>query len=92
MTTINDGGPAFPTDSWERPAEYADQMLVRSGGMTLRAYLAGRAMAGLMARPDERVCPTDRLNGFKEWRAEMLQANARLCCAMADALIAELGK
>jgi len=38
MTTINNGGPAFPRHG------YADQ-----AGMTLRQYYAGQALAGLVA-------------------------------------------
>jgi hypothetical protein len=41
MTTINDGGPAFPMhpNSWEY-------------GMTLRDWFAGQALAGMLANPD----------------------------------------
>jgi len=38
MTTINDGGPAFPT-------RYHEDM----HGMTLRDWFAGQALAGLLA-------------------------------------------
>jgi hypothetical protein len=40
MSTINDGGPAFP-----RP------MVAAAPGMTLRDWFAGQAMQGLIASP-----------------------------------------
>lgn len=36
---INDGGPAFPDDSWQV-------------GMTLRDYFAGQAMVGILSSPE----------------------------------------
>ena len=49
MKTTNDGGNAFPTPMFTRQA---DGMPMSSqeyglGGMTLRDYLAGQALAGL---------------------------------------------
>lgn len=45
--TINDGGPAFPyVDEW--PGE-AGPVREYGSGMSLRAYLAGQALAGLTA-------------------------------------------
>jgi hypothetical protein len=38
MSTINDGGPAFPSDNFGQPSQI---------GMSLRAYFAGQALAGL---------------------------------------------
>jgi hypothetical protein len=43
-TPLNDGGPAFPVlglDPWGKPQT--------SGGMTLREWFAGQALAGLCA-------------------------------------------
>ena len=40
MKTINDGGPAFPSDNFGQPSQI---------GMTLRTYLAGQALAGQLA-------------------------------------------
>ena len=45
MKTINDGGPAFPSDNFGQPSQI---------GMTLRTYLAGQALAGLcVPGPDD---------------------------------------
>lgn len=72
MTDKPDGGPAFPVPgSWGTEYE--------SNGMTYRAWVAGQAMAGLLA------CPT--------MCAEMTAAEyAETACEVADALIAELAK
>ena len=45
MSTINDGGPAFPSDNFGQPSQI---------GMTLRDYVAGQALAGLcVPGPDD---------------------------------------
>jgi hypothetical protein len=45
MSTINDGGPAFPSDNFGQPSQI---------GMTLRDYFAGQALAGLcVPGPDD---------------------------------------
>jgi hypothetical protein len=43
MSTINDGGPAFPFDGYGE----------RVPGMTLRDWFAGQALAGLLAHTGE---------------------------------------
>lgn len=43
MNTVNDGGPAFPT--------LAAGYDLPEPGMSLRAWLAGQALAGLCANP-----------------------------------------
>lgn len=67
--TVNDGGPAFPNPETEQyPAEK---------GMSLRAWLAGQAIAGLVQFAD---APT------KLKPAEMAEA----ACNIADAVIKRL--
>ena len=50
MTTINDGGPAFP-GQWYDFQPLTGEQVVREqwGGMTLRDYFAAKAMQGLLA-------------------------------------------
>jgi hypothetical protein len=46
---INDGGPAFPVQEFNADGTPATLML----GMTLRDYLAAKALQGLMSTPDK---------------------------------------
>lgn len=47
MSTINDGGPAFPS---EEPSFIArDDVIGYSPGMTLRDYFAAKVLQGLVA-------------------------------------------
>jgi hypothetical protein len=46
MTTINDGGPAFPSTIQYFPD---DKNANEEQGMTLRDWFAGQALAGLLA-------------------------------------------
>jgi len=82
MSNVNDGGPAFPVSEDNYPRGY---------GMTLRAYFAGQAMAGLLANDadgawtndDGTVCTTVK---------EISNIIARHSCTYADALIEELNR
>lgn len=49
MSDINDGGPAFPVS----PEESRGKVSSVHGGMTLRDYLAAKAMQGLIASNDD---------------------------------------
>jgi hypothetical protein len=76
-TPIDDGGPAFPVADLVYPN---GQVELGSGGMTLRAYFAGQAVAGLMANTDyEAVFDPDDA-------AEVAYHSLKV----ADALIAQL--
>lgn len=72
----NNGGPAFPkTEGWF-------DSLDSHNGMSLRDWLAGQALAGLMTQPDVR-------NSLAEpWQTAVV----RDCVKLADAMIARLGK
>jgi|694.fasta_scaffold11339_16 hypothetical protein len=48
-TPSNDGGPAFPQHGWTNNPEVLERMK-NQGGMTLRDYFAGQAMAQLIKR------------------------------------------
>jgi hypothetical protein len=83
-TPINDGGPAFPC------AKKAETMggtlfFTASPGMTLRAWLAGQAMAGLLA--DHKYHSDERADGETGQ-----QKVARLAVEHADCLIAALNQ
>lgn len=76
MSKPSDGGPAFPSG---RSEEHGwEDVLPYYKGMTLRAYLAGQAMQGLM------VGYHDHPNDIKTC--------AKVAVESADALIAELNK
>ena len=71
-TPINDGGPAFPhfkTDPYSSKVELCPQ-----GGMTLRDYFAGQALAGALADPTCDISPVEL---------------AKIAYREADAMIAE---
>lgn len=46
MSAINDGGPAFPGANPAYDGNWDKRMTV--GGMTLRDYFAGQALAGIL--------------------------------------------
>ena len=79
---MKNGGPAFP-----RPGvvgQAGEGIQEGSRGMTLRAWLAGKALLGLCARmTDDRY--NDLVEGIHDGRNE-----ARLAVALADRLIEEL--
>jgi hypothetical protein len=51
MSTMDDGGPAFPTtESAESVNHPGHREVYASAGMSLRDYFAGQALAGLMAK------------------------------------------
>ena len=71
---IDDGGSAFPVHA--NHVVFGDRVVAaHERGMSLRAWLAGQALAGLMANPH-----VGGDNG----------AAARGACMLADAVIAEL--
>jgi len=76
MSTINDGGPAYPT----RNAHYDDPDY-SSTGMTLRDYFAAQALAGLAGR---KFRQGDAGEGYAEWAASMAYE-------FADAMLAARG-
>lgn len=72
---VNDGGPAFAMPSHGMRYQNESQ-----DGMSLRAYLAAKAMQGLLARADIDIATTGP--------AGISQASVKF----SDALIAELAK
>ena len=61
---VDDGGPAFPTTTFQRVGELEEG--VSTGGMTLRDYFAAKAMAamiGLCSEANRDTRPSERGNG-----------------------------
>jgi hypothetical protein len=65
MSTINDGGPAFPVGS---PTHRGYE------GMTLRDWFAGQALAGLIADPSRDGSADDRARYAYAYADAMLRA------------------
>jgi len=83
MTKPNDGGPAFPQHKFEAyPGGSGAGNWVNTGGMTLRDWFAGQALAGMLGCTRE----------FKEVeaasRGEKAKERALLAYYQADAMIA----
>ncbi|MEH7827640.1 hypothetical protein [Gemmobacter denitrificans] len=76
MTTINDGGPAFPGETVVRNGMHSTTR-VNNSGMTKREWFAGMALAGYFAAPN-----TPHQNATDA---------AGYLVDMADAMIAALG-
>ena len=79
--SIDDGGPAFPCDS--RDAR-------QFAGMSLRAYLAGQAMVGLLASDDNEPCISRDPEGIAREIQEHMDNKAKAAVRYADALIVAL--
>ena len=66
----------------------AKRMIPGYVGMTIRCWLAGQALAGVVSRG-----VTDQFADVANiYQSEAMPAVARLCCRLADALIAELNR
>jgi hypothetical protein len=63
MSTINDGGPAFPKHGY-----------VGRDGMTLRDWFAGQALVGLIADPSRDGSTDDRARYAYAYADAMLRA------------------
>ncbi len=71
MTYEEAGGAAFPSEDMR--------------GMTLRAWFAGQALAGILADPDEGPDPGQK-------RVVWAEGIAKACFILADAMLAEAKK
>lgn len=81
MSTINDGGPAFPrSDAGYSPTQ---------DGMSLRDWFAGQTLAGLISSAEEHYPgPRGDPGALKEWSDSVDARWAKYCYKMADAMIA----
>lgn len=88
MTTQIDGGPAYPTGTWEYDGN-GNVLPYQEPGMSLRDYFAAQAMSAIFCGDGARMV-ADRDERYDEtnW-AEVVAANAY---EMADAMIAERAK
>ena len=81
MSKINDGGSAFPVPLSHRLAdgqpETAGGYISGADGMSLRAWLAGQALAGLMSDP--------QFQGDRD-------TAGIVCCRYADGVLKALAK
>lgn len=85
MSTINDGGPAFPNV----PDGAGDRWADWDTGMTLRDYFAAKAMQGMLANPGGPIQANDRC-GWGLVNCTYAQV-ADEAYAMADAMLAARG-
>ena len=86
----NDGGPAFPSDDSHWDAKSRMVLNTRNLGMSLRAYIATKAMTSLLADPSI----VSYYDGFADGQQTggAIPRIAEHACTVADAMIAELEK
>ena len=97
---INDGGPAFPVPS-VGTGDPRDGMTRGSDGMSVRTWLAGQAMNGILSQSPTgffakrynlwEAC-WNKANEFDAETGEFTELVAALSRLFADKLIAELGE
>lgn len=80
---MNDGGPAFPGKEWDRDSE----AYVPVGGMSLRDYYKGQALASVDREQWVSFCQ----DGSQSKRSPFAEC-AAWCGQMADAMLAEREK
>jgi hypothetical protein len=89
MTNPDDAAHPVPPENIGPSGELCQ---VREHGLTKRELFAAMAMQGLLAQPDERVCPKDRMADSASWIKEVRLNDAEWCVGMADDLIAALNE
>ena len=82
---MDDGGRAFPQVNYAKPADgYGVSIMEIRGGMSLRDWFAGQALAGFMSNPLVFEWLADAMLSKNAERALVAQA----CGLMADAMLA----
>ncbi len=81
MDKIDNGGSAFPIDSYMLNPNATEKEIKEAQGMTLRDYFAAAALQGWLASYPERDTPHPAMN-------ECENDVARLSYKMADAMLA----
>ena len=64
MSEIDDGGPAFPIDSYMLNPNATEKEIKEAQGMTLRDYFAAAALQGLLANGYNGSCNRDAINAY----------------------------
>jgi hypothetical protein len=73
MTQPKDnGGPAYPAETIERTGMHSSKRVL-NGGMTLRDWFAGHALAGIASTDGSATHITDARNAYL-WADAMLEA------------------
>ncbi len=70
MSEIDDGGPAFPTDSESQVGE----RVWHFSGITKREWFAGMALQGMLANPSINIAKSDLCNGAFNFADKMIRA------------------
>lgn len=86
MSTINNGGPAFPVPGLQQHEEF--------NGMTLRDYFAAKAMQGMLAVPDNQRYGdrSDKSLSVEQWQQWCVTGVVEHAYRVSDAMIAARGK
>ena len=92
MNDIKDGGPAFPVMWTEINDGKSPQITACEPGMSLRDWFAGKALAGLLADPDDTYCDASDEEGIELERREYADARARDAYRYADAMLRARGQ
>jgi hypothetical protein len=84
---INDGGPAFPCESYGH--RNGKETTVPAQGMTLRDYLAGQALAGIVPQIEAKINELSyKDENFESEIKVFFQVSAYRAYTYADAMIA----
>lgn len=92
MTTIKDGGAAFPSRC-DRPYPGGGSYRDDRPGMTLRDYFAAKAMQGMLAVPDNQRYGdrADKTLSVEEWQQWCVTGVVEHAYRVADAMLAARG-
>ena len=88
-TPSNDGGAAFPNEQWLWDKRQGSYVVRSVGGMTLRDYFAGQALAGVVPGIEHAVDKIDPDSKYYDQNSDGLyQCAAIRAYCYADAMLA----